>query len=83
MNKCYIRRKGTNRWLRFKDWERLEKIGFCDFSYAFDIESTVSEYHMENSMKESDVYEVSKDKHEVFEVEVNTFYEPMCYGKVR
>jgi len=83
MNKCYIRRKGTNRWLRLKGFEVAEKDGIYSFDRNHDIIDEVEHYHMENSPDESDTYEVTKDKKEIITVEVTMYLEPYFYGEIK
>ena len=83
MNKCYIRRKGTNRWLRLKGFEKAEKDGVYFFDRNYDMVAEVESYHMENSLKESDTYEVTKDKKKIITVEVKMYLEPYFSGEIK
>ena len=83
MNKCYIRRKGTNRWLRFRYLEILEKSGIFFYGSNNDVPSAVEGYHEENSLNESDTYEVTKDKKEIITVEVKMYLEPYFSGEIK
>ena len=83
MNKCYIRRKGTNRWLRFRYLEILEKSGMYSSDNKYDIISAVEGYHEENSLNESHIYEVTKDKKKIITVEVKMHLEPYFSGEIK
>ena len=83
MNKCYIRRKGTNRWLRLKGFEKGEKDRVYSFKSNYDIVTEVEHYHMENSLDESDVYEVTQDKKEIVTVVVTMHLEPYFSGEIK
>ena len=83
MNKCYIRRKGTNRWLRFRSFEDLEKGGMFSFDKKGDIVEEVTDYHVENALHESDTYEVTKDKKNIITVEVKVYLEPYFSGEIK
>ena len=83
MNKCCIRRKGTNRWLRFKGFESAEKGGIFSFDRKCDILEEVRDYHVENALNESDTYEVTKDKKEIITVEVKMYLEPYFLGEIK
>ena len=83
MNKCYIRRKGTNRWLRFRYLEILEKSGMYSSDNSYDIISAVEGYYEENALNESDTYEVTKDKKEIITVVVTMHLEPYFSGEIK
>ena len=83
MNNCYIRRKGTNRWLRFRGFEAAEKNGIYSFSNDDDITAEVTYYHEENSLNESDTYEITKDKGNITTVEVKMYLQPYFSGEVK
>ena len=83
MNKCYIRRKGTNRWLRFRSFEDLERDGTFSFDKKYDMLEEVTDYHEENSLNESDTYEVTKDKKNIITVKVKMYLEPYFSGEIK
>ena len=83
MNKCYIRRKGTNRWLRFWSLEAAEKNGIYCFSNDDDLTAEVTYYHEENSLNESDIYEITKDKRNITTIEVRMYLQPYFSGEIK